>query len=70
MVAVQDLNEIEVECPYCGAPFSVLVDTSAGDNDYIEDCQVCCQPIEFKLQVGSMGEFQLLARREDDSFYE
>jgi hypothetical protein len=27
------------------------VDISAGDQTYIEDCQVCCRPITFVLQV-------------------
>lgn len=67
---VQALSETWIECPYCGASFSVLVDESEGDIDYIEDCQVCCQPIEFKLQIDSMGAFQLRARRGDDSYYE
>lgn len=45
------LEEREVDCPYCGEAFTTLLDTSAGDQQYIEDCPVCCQPIEFDLQV-------------------
>ncbi|MBC3412145.1 MULTISPECIES: CPXCG motif-containing cysteine-rich protein [Pseudomonas] len=39
------------DCPYCGEQVETTVDLSAGDQEYIEDCQVCCKPITFKLQV-------------------
>ena len=44
-----------VSCPYCGEEFETTVDCSAGDQSYIEDCYVCCQPIEFSIQVGADG---------------
>ncbi len=57
---------VSVSCPYCGEPFDTLVDVSAGSASYIEDCQVCCQPIEMSLTVDNSGEFAgLLARRGD-----
>ncbi len=39
-------------CPYCGESFEARLDLSAGSAAYIEDCQVCCRPIEFCLTVG------------------
>lgn len=44
-----------VSCPYCGEDFETTVDCSAGDQSYIEDCYVCCQPIEFSTQVDLNG---------------
>ena len=44
-----------VQCPYCGEVFDTVVDLSAGSTSYIEDCQVCCQPIEFRLEVAHDG---------------
>jgi len=44
-----------VQCPYCGEPFETAIDASAGSTSYIEDCQVCCQPIEFRLEVADEG---------------
>ncbi len=56
-----------VDCPYCGEPFSTTVDLSAGSQAYIEDCPVCCRPIEFRLMVGLDGEdYRLETRRDDD----
>ncbi|MDE2052803.1 MAG: CPXCG motif-containing cysteine-rich protein, partial [Gammaproteobacteria bacterium] len=31
------------------------IDASCGSMSYIEDCQVCCQPIEFRLEVAAEG---------------
>lgn len=44
-----------VQCPYCGEPFDTAVDLSCGSTSYIEDCQVCCRPIEFRLEVAAEG---------------
>src|SRR5690606_41160377 len=50
------LTETDIDCPYCGSAFSVLVDASSGECDYIEDCVVCCQPIEFHLRAQGTDE--------------
>ena len=44
-----------VECPYCGEHFETSVDTSAGSARYVEDCQICCQPIDVGLEVDHDG---------------
>lgn len=57
---------VTVECPYCGEAFGTSVDASAGSCTYVEDCQVCCQPIEMELRVDEDGKLlELLARRGD-----
>ena len=33
------------QCPKCWQEISVLIDTSAVEDEYIEDCEVCCNPI-------------------------
>lgn len=38
-------EEVEIQCPFCGEPITVVVDTSEDRQDYIEDCSVCCRPI-------------------------
>ncbi len=47
-------------CPYCGAEISMLLDPSQTDQRYIEDCEVCCNPIEihFSLEEGHVTSFQ------------
>jgi hypothetical protein len=47
-----------IRCPFCGERFEALVDASAGDADYVEDCPVCCRPIELHLRTGADGEIE------------
>jgi len=47
---------ITIQCPYCGESYETVVDPSAGSQRYIEDCAVCCRPIEVTLHVGDDGE--------------
>jgi hypothetical protein len=55
-----------VECPYCGERFDSPVDTSSGSARYVEDCQICCQPIEFSLEVDHAGVLQSLSTLRGD----
>jgi len=56
-----------VRCPYCGESFETAVDTSGGSQEYVEDCQVCCRPIDFRAEVGTDGTLpRLELRREQD----
>jgi transcription elongation factor Elf1 len=36
-------------CPFCGETISMIVETSAQIQEYIEDCEVCCRPIEITV---------------------
>lgn len=38
--------EVDFDCPFCGAPVSVLLDPSVDRQSYVEDCEVCCRPLE------------------------
>lgn len=53
------------DCPYCGEPVTLALDASAGEQSYIEDCQVCCRPMV--VVVAFDGEdAQVSLRREDE----
>jgi hypothetical protein len=61
------LETVEVSCPYCGEHFDALVDCSAGEQEYTEDCEICCRPILFLLRVDGVGGFTgVEVRREDE----
>jgi hypothetical protein len=38
-------------CPYCWQRISMVLDTSVKGQTYVEDCEVCCQPIEVRYTV-------------------
>lgn len=49
--------EKEVVCPYCGEAFTAVIDPSVDDQEYVEDCYVCCRPIQFAVTC-AQGEVQ------------
>ena len=45
-----------VYCPYCNEPVEISLDAgSGGTQEYVEDCQVCCQPWTVSVRYGSDG---------------
>ena len=56
----------EVECPYCGAGFEAVIDLSAGSQSYVEDCHVCCRPIDFHVTIDEQGRVATLDLSRDD----
>ena len=50
------ISEEPCHCPFCAEPISIVVDFSAGSQTYIEDCQVCCQPMEVSINVDADGD--------------
>lgn len=60
------IKSTEIDCPYCGVSFTTNIDCSAGSQTYIEDCQICCQPIEFNTIVSDDFELQELQVRKEN----
>jgi hypothetical protein len=56
----------DVACPYCGEYILVQLDLSAGSQSYVEDCQVCCQPIQMSLRVADDGTVDSFAAERMD----
>lgn len=50
------IDEPSIVCPYCGETITIVVDTTAGDQHYVEDCFVCCQPIMLTIVTDNAGE--------------
>ena len=61
-----ELRERSIQCPYCGETINILIDDSVPQQNYIEDCQVCCRPINFNVSVGFDGDIQLHVSHEDE----
>ena len=59
-------SEQAFRCPYCGERISVLIDHSEEQQDYIEDCEVCCRPIMLMVRIEADDSVRLVARRGDD----
>jgi len=61
-----EISETHLSCPYCGESISVLVDDSIPEQNYVEDCQVCCRPIVLDVSVDVDGDVLLSARCENE----
>ena len=46
-----DQHEQFFNCPYCVQKISMLIDLSVSSQNYVEDCEICCRPIEVSYQV-------------------
>jgi hypothetical protein len=56
--------EVDVRCPYCGEPTVLDVDEAGGQS--VEDCTVCCRPINVSATVDPDGQPEVSVGREDD----
>lgn len=47
------------QCPYCWEDISMLLDPSVSTS-YVEDCEVCCNPIEVStfFSDGNLEDFR------------
>ncbi|WP_345785704.1 CPXCG motif-containing cysteine-rich protein [Pelagicoccus sp. SDUM812002] len=59
----QDRN---VACPYCGESIGLVVDCTIPIQEFVEDCQVCCRPIQFRISVAEDGEIEDLRAMSED----
>jgi len=62
-------NQIEhdISCPYCGEHITVLVDPSEAFQRYIEDCQVCCNPMNLSVSVTHPDDSIAVRAETDDT---
>jgi sarcosine oxidase delta subunit len=61
------LSAQNIQCPYCGERIEILLDASAGDQRYIEDCQVCCRPISIDVWVDADDNPHVSVAGEDEA---
>lgn len=59
------LQSLPVQCPCCGESIEILIDTSIGDQEYIEDCQVCCEPLVMTISCSDTKKVHIDARPEN-----
>jgi transcription elongation factor Elf1 len=50
-------------CPHCGEEISMLLDLSVKRQSYVEDCEVCCRPIEitYAVEGDALADFSATA---------
>jgi hypothetical protein len=68
MLPLNQLTEKSVGCPYCGETINILIDFADLSQQYIEDCQVCCKPINFLVSESVNGELTVNVYSDDEVF--
>ena len=43
------MEEHFFQCPHCWEDISMLIDVSQRQQTYIEDCEICCNPIQLSV---------------------
>lgn len=61
------LEAVELQCPYCWEAITLSVDPSVAQQDYIEDCPVCCKPIRLRVEIDADGRATVTPSHEDDT---
>jgi len=57
---------VSIQCPWCGERLDVRVDVTAGERSYIDDCEVCCRPMELTVETEESGGLRALRVRRAD----
>ena len=63
------MNELQthsIGCPYCGEIIEIDIDCSEFSQSYIEDCSVCCRPINIHVEIGFDHHIQLYVTHENE----
>lgn len=59
--------ESECACPYCGELIGLWVDEDGGSSQaYVEDCSVCCRPMQVHVHMDEDGQIAASVSRLDD----
>jgi len=56
----------DIHCPYCGEPLEIAIDWSVREQEYVEDCQVCCQPMVLRVTLDDTDGALVAVRTESD----
>ena len=63
---MQELEERALQCPYCGEMIDILIDTSVPHQNYIEDCFVCCRPINITVDIDFDNQVHVRTTHENE----
>lgn len=63
---MSSLKTARIQCPYCWEEIEVVVDCSIEEQEYIEDCSVCCRPIIISATIAQGEIASITARSEDE----
>ncbi|MTI13291.1 CPXCG motif-containing cysteine-rich protein [Sansalvadorimonas verongulae] len=61
------IQQAIIFCPYCGERIELVVNSEDAGTSYIEDCQVCCQPMTIVVELSDDETLSVQARHENEA---
>jgi len=61
------LPTTSIDCPYCGESIELVIDDSIDQQEYVEDCSVCCRPINVHVSVDEGAEIRVTGSTDSDA---
>ena len=52
-------ESVEVTCPFCGEPSQITVNPGEEDEDFVQDCPVCCRPWAVRVHTRRDGSVEV-----------
>ena len=59
-------DTVEVVCPYCGEPSTISVDAGEEDDEFVQDCPVCCRPWKVSIKIRRDGSVEVTVGAEGE----
>lgn len=54
-----------VQCPYCGETTEIDIEPLEEAQSLIQDCEVCCRPIQYEVTMNADDEIEVVASRSE-----
>ncbi|MDY6891497.1 MAG: CPXCG motif-containing cysteine-rich protein [Pseudomonadota bacterium] len=58
------LENVDLLCPWCSAPITLEIEVMASEQEYTEDCPVCCSPILVQVRLDEQDRPSVRVERE------
>ena len=54
---------VDIQCPYCGQVFEIVIDTTLKRQRFTTDCEICCSPFEVvaECEAGEVASIEAQA---------
>ncbi len=49
----------DFSCPYCWQEISLLLDVAFAEQAMVEDCPLCCHPIQLQVSMDAEGDIHV-----------
>ena len=60
------LHSQSIQCPYCCQVIDIIIDSTITQQEYVEDCHVCCRPIILRIHADRDQNVSIDAYRENE----